>query len=140
MATKFAPFPQGFPKPGNAQVIRAPGSQERGQTVHQPAPALLSNRQMAALGSSSALMAIGVVVVAALAWAAVFVPHPGSALAAAGLRFAFADALIRKDMLETAACEAVFAWVVVTIALAWWRGGVIAALFNPSPVGGRHGD
>ena len=140
MASKFEPAVHHYAMP------RAPRRQPSVDTVAhlQFAPkahtAPLSNRQMAALAASSALMAIGVVVMAALAWVVLFVPHPSGTLGIAAIRFAFADSLLRRDMLEELAFGAALAWVVVTIAILWWRGGVIASLLDPSTSGGRHGN
>jgi hypothetical protein len=99
----------------------------------------LEIRQMVGLAASSALMAIGVLVVGALVWALLFVRHFADFLAVTGARFAFADDFLRKDMLQDLAFETAFAWTLIFLAILWWRGGVLRALFNPSSVGGQHG-
>ena len=94
---------------------------------------------MIGLALSSALMAIGALVVALLVWVAVFVPHVTDSLADAGFRFAFHDDFLRRDALETLGFELLFAWLVTFLAILWWRGGVFRALYNPQ-AGGHHGN
>ena len=96
-------------------------------------------RHMLGLAISSALMAIGVQVVALLAWATLLVPHLTDSLADAGFRFAFHDDYLRRDALETLGFELSFAWLLTFLAILWWRGGVFRALSNPQ-AGGHHGN
>ena len=96
-------------------------------------------RHMLGLALSSALMAIGVQVVALLAWAMSLVPHLTDSLADAGFRFAFHDDYLRRDALETLGFELAVAWVLIFLAILWWRGGVFRALAN-AQTGGRHGN
>ncbi|MBA3895670.1 MAG: hypothetical protein H0X36_00710 [Sphingomonadaceae bacterium] len=97
-------------------------------------------RQMVGLAASSALMAISVLAVFALGWALLFVRHLADFPAVTGARFAFADDLLRKDMLQDLAFETAIAWTLIFLAILWWPGGVFRALFNPSSVGGQHGN
>ena len=94
---------------------------------------------MIGLALSSALMAIGALVVALLAWVVVFLPHVTDSLADAGFRFAFHDDYLRRDALETLGFELTFAWLLIFLAILWWRGGVFRALSNPQ-AGGHHGN
>ena len=94
---------------------------------------------MIGLALSSALMAIGALVVALLVWVMVFVPHVTDSLAVAGFRFAFHDDYLRRDALETLGFELTFAWLLIFLAILWWRGGVFRALSNPQ-TGGHHGN
>ena len=94
---------------------------------------------MVGLALSSALMALGALVVALLAWVVVFVPHVTDSLADAGFRFAFHDDYLRRDALETLGFELAVAWVLIFLAILWWRGGVFRALAN-AQTGGRHGN
>ena len=94
---------------------------------------------MIGLALSSALMAIGALVVALLSWVVVFLPHVTDSLADAGFRFAFHDDYLRRDALETLGFELTFAWLLIFLAILWWRGGVFRALSNPQ-AGGHHGN
>ena len=96
-------------------------------------------RHMLGLAMSSALMAIGVEVAALLAWAMSLVPHLTDSLADAGFRFAFHDDYLRRDALESLAFELAVAWLMIFLAILWWRGGVFRALAN-ARTGGRHGN
>ena len=94
---------------------------------------------MICLALSSALMAIGVMVAGLLTWVAVFVPHLSNSLAVAGFNFAFHDDSLRRDALETLGFELAVAWLLIFLAILWWRGGVFRALAN-AQTGGRHGN
>jgi hypothetical protein len=94
---------------------------------------------MIGLALSSALVAIGALVVALLTWVLVFVPHVTDSLADAGFRFAFHDDYLRRDALETLGFELSFAWLLTFLAILWWRGGVFRDLSNPQ-AGGHHGN
>lgn len=94
---------------------------------------------MIGLALSSALMAIGALVVTLLAWVVVFLPHVTDSLADAGFRFAFHDDYLRHDALETLGFELTFAWLLIFLAILWWRGGVFRAL-SKSETGGLHGN
>ena len=96
-------------------------------------------RHLLGLAMSSALMAIGVEVEALLAWAMALVPHLTDSLADAGFRFALHDDYLRRDALETLGFELAVAWLVIFLAILWWRGGVFRALAK-AQTGGHHGN
>lgn len=110
-------------------VMAASGSQ---------AHARVSGVRLAGLAASSALMALGAEALVLLAGVLLLVPHLMNSIAAAGVRFASLDDLMRRSILEDLAFELVFGWTILFIAILWRRGGMIDALFNPS-AGGRHG-
>ena len=95
---------------------------------------------MLRLLAGTAFMAIGVVVVAALLGALLFVPDLVDAIALAGARLFSADDLIRRDMLQDLAFEAAFAWTLAFLAILFWRGRAACSAFNPKPEGGDHGN
>ena len=125
MATTYADFeavPQTAPMPGD----RVTGSRRE-----------LAEFVRLVLGT--ALMAAGFLAVAAAVAVATLLRDVPGAIANAGLRFAFADVLVRRDFLETTAFEATVIWALVFMALLWCRSAA-RRHSTAQHTGGRHGD
>ena len=90
--------------------------------------------------AGSALMALGLVAVAAVVSAMLFIPHLVDAVALLGAHFFSADDLIRRDMLHDLAFEAAFAWVLAFLVILFWRGRSPRGPFNLTSEGCHHGN
>ena len=88
----------------------------------------------------TALMAVGLVVVAAVVSAMLFIPHLVDAVALLGAHFFSADDLIRRDMLHDLAFEAALAWVLAFLAIVFWRGRSPRGPLNLTSEGCHHGN
>ena len=97
--------------------------------------ACASTTAMTRIALSSALMAIGVLVVLLLVGAWLFVPHVTDSIARVGAGFAASDNDLRRDALRDFGFELTLAWAVLFVAGLWWRGGVMPALL--ATFGGR---
>lgn len=93
---------------------------------------------LARLVLGTALMALGLLTIAGLCACLLVARDVPGALANAGLRFAFADNLIRRDFLETTAFEALVLWALVFLALLWQRTATLRHASNQF-LGGQHG-
>ena len=91
------------------------------------------------LAASSALMALGVVALAVVILAFSQLGHLSATLAEAGLRFAFADSLVRGDMLRDLAFECSALWSLVMLVILW-RRALRVVTSTQSPAGGQHGN
>ena len=83
---------------------------------------------MARMAISSALKAIGVLVVLLLVGVWLFVPHVSDSIARVGAGFAASDDGLRRDALRDLGFELTLAWALMFVAILWWRGGVVRAL------------
>jgi hypothetical protein len=89
--------------------------------------------------AGSALMALGLVAVAAVVSAMLFIPHLVEAVALLGAHFFSADDLIRRDILHDLAFEAAFAWVLVFLTILFWRSRDLRHPIALTKEGGHHG-
>ena len=94
---------------------------------------------LARLVFGTAVMALGLLTLGIVGACLLVVRDLPGALANAGLRFAFADNLIRRDFLETTAFEGLVLWTLLFLALLWWRTAALRRRTNQS-TGGQHGN